>query len=75
MSCGVDLGGGLDLKMLWLWCRLAATTPIGPPAWEPPYAVGAALEKTKRPKKKKKVKIIPLDSCMYLQLSLQNKHL
>ena len=29
-----------------------ATAPIGPLAWEPPYAVGAALEKAKRPKKK-----------------------
>ena len=36
-----------------LWCRLAATAPIRPLAWEPPYAKGAALEKTKRPKKRK----------------------
>ena len=36
--------------MLWLWCRLAATAPIGPRAWEPPCAAGAAL---KKPKKKK----------------------
>ena len=33
-----------DLALLWLWCRLVATAPIGPLAWEPPYAVGAALE-------------------------------
>ena len=32
------------LALLWLWCRLAATTPIRPLAWEPPYAVGAALK-------------------------------
>ena len=32
-------------------CRLVATVPIRPLAWEPPYAEGAAL---KRPKKKKK---------------------
>ena len=38
---------------LWLWCRTAATTPIGPQAWEHLYAEGAAL---KRPKKKKKEK-------------------
>ena len=31
-----------------------ATAPIGPLAWEPPYAVGAALGKTK---KKNKIKI------------------
>ena len=44
-----------DPALLCLWRRLAATAPIGPLAWEPPYAVGAALDKTKRPKKKKKV--------------------
>ena len=30
-----------------------ATAPIRPPAWEPPYAMGAALENTKRQKDKK----------------------
>ena len=44
-----------DLALPWLWRRLAATALVRPLAWEPPYAVGAALEKTKRPKKKKKV--------------------
>ena len=34
--------------------RPAATAPIGPLAWEPPYAVGGTLEKAKRQKKKKK---------------------
>ena len=33
---------------LWLWCRPAATVPIGPLAWEPPHAMGVALEKTKK---------------------------
>ena len=55
MSCGVGCRRGSDLALLWLWCRLAATAPIQPVAWEPPYAVGAALEKAKRPKKKKKI--------------------
>ena len=40
--------------LLWLWCRPAATAPIRPLAWEPPYAVGAAQEMAKRQKKKKK---------------------
>ena len=31
-----------------------ATAPIRPLDWEPPYAMGAALEKTKRQEKKKK---------------------
>ena len=38
--------------MLWLWLRLEVSAPLGPLAWEPPYATGMAL---KRPKKKKKV--------------------
>jgi len=32
------------MALLWLWCRLAATAPIQPLAWEPPYAVDAALK-------------------------------
>ena len=36
-------------------CRLAATAPIRPLAWEPPYAVGVALEKRQKDKKKKDV--------------------
>ena len=36
-----------------LWCRPAAVALIRPLAWEPPYAVAAALEKAKRQKKKK----------------------
>ena len=56
MSCGVGRRFGLDLELLWLWHRQTAVAPIGPLAWEPPYAVGAALEKAKRQKKKKKKK-------------------
>ena len=37
-----------------MWRRLAATAPIGPLAWEPPYAARAALEKEKKKDKKKK---------------------
>ena len=47
MSCGVAHRFGFDLALLWLWYRLAAVAPIGPLAWEPPYAVGAALKKKK----------------------------
>ena len=43
-----------DPALLWLWHRLAPTAPIRPLAWEPRYAMGAAL---KRPKKKKKAKL------------------
>ena len=50
MSCAVVCRHGWDLVLLWLWRRLAATAPIGPVAWEPPYAMGSALEETKRKK-------------------------
>ena len=36
-----------DPAWLGLWCRPAATTPIGPLAWEPPYAMGVALKRQK----------------------------
>ena len=51
MSWGVGRRYSLDLELLWLWHRPAATALTRPLAWEPPYAAGAAL---KRPKKKKK---------------------
>ena len=38
---------------LWLWCRPAAVAPIRPLAWEPPYAVGAALKRQKDKRKRK----------------------
>jgi len=42
-----------DPALLWLWCRLVATTPMRPLAWESPYAKGAALEKAKKKKREK----------------------
>ena len=50
MRCGHKLVS--DPTLLWLWCRPAAVTPIGPLAWEPPRAAGAALKS-----KKYKIKI------------------
>ena len=50
MSCGVGRTGCLDLALLWLWRRPAATAPIRLLAWEIPYAVGAALKKDKKDK-------------------------
>ena len=35
-----------DPALPWLWCRSVARAPIRPLAWESPYAVGTALEKT-----------------------------
>ena len=44
VSCGVGCRRGLDPALLWLWCRLAAVTLIGPLACEVPYVTGAALK-------------------------------
>ena len=52
MSCGVGRRHGSDPELLWLWRRLAATAPIRPLAWEPPYAAGVAQEIAKRQKEK-----------------------
>ena len=61
MSCDVGHRRGSDLVLLWLWCRLAAATPIHPLAWEPPYAVGAALKRQKTKKKKVNAACQPWD--------------
>ena len=45
LSCDVGRLHGSDPALLWLWHRLAAAAPIRPLAWEPPYAVGAALKR------------------------------
>ena len=61
MSCGVGHRLGSDPTLLWL-CRRprpVATASIPPLAWEPPYAVSAALKKDeKRLKRKEKKKTI-----------------
>ena len=50
MSCGTQVCRcGSDLVLLWLWP--AATGPIQPLAWEPPYALGMALKRQKQTKK------------------------
>ena len=46
VSCGVGHRHGLDPALLWLWP--AATAPIRPLAWEPPYATSAALKSKKK---------------------------
>ena len=56
MSCDVVRSRGLDPALLWLWHRPATVAPIQPLAWEPPYALGAALKKVKTKKKKTRKK-------------------
>ena len=44
MSCGVGRRHSSDPTLLWLWLKPAAIAPNGPLAWEPPYAMGAAIK-------------------------------
>ena len=53
MRYGTGDRHGSDPALLWLWHRPGAVSPIRPLAWEPAYAMGAAL---KRQKTKKKLK-------------------
>ena len=47
----VALLSGLSIRRCHeRWCRPAATAPIRPLSWEPPYASAVALEKAKRQK-------------------------
>ena len=53
MSCGVGRRCGFDPQLLWLWP--VATAPIRPLAWEPPRAMGVALEKTEKQTNKENI--------------------
>ena len=48
MSCGIGPRYVSDPALLWLWCRPAATAPVQPLGWEPPFAAGVALKKKKK---------------------------
>ena len=52
MSCGVGHRLGSDPELLWLWRRLAASALIRALVWETPYTRSAALENTKKEKRK-----------------------
>ena len=52
MSYDVGCRYGLDLALLWLWRRVAAVAPIRPLSREPPYAIGSALKRQKKKRKK-----------------------
>ena len=55
--------------MLWLWRRPVATAPIRLLAWEPPYAAGAALEKTEKKRKKKPALRVPVVAQQVMNLT------
>ena len=63
MSCGIGCRLGPDPLLLWLWCKPEATAPIRSLAWEPPYASGTALEKTKNKNKTNKQNNLLGSSC------------
>ena len=48
VSCGVSLRRSSDLLWLWLWCRLAATSPIQLLAWEPPCTAGVVKKEDEK---------------------------
>ena len=50
MSCGIGHRQGLDLALLWLWCRPATVTLIRLIAWEPPCVSGVALKDREKKK-------------------------
>ena len=56
MSYGIGHRHGSDNALLWLWCRLAAVAPIHPLAWEPPYAMRAALKSKSKKQTNKQTK-------------------
>ncbi len=60
MSCGVGHRHGSNRVLLWLWRRPVTTAPIRPLAWEPPYAAGVALEKTKKTHTKMELLGVPV---------------
>ena len=51
-------------------CRLAATAPIQPLAWEPPHAMGAALKKLNKPNLKNRKAMM---AGRYLELKINGR--
>ena len=60
MSYGAGRRHSSDLKLLWLWRRLAGVAPIGPLPGELPYVTGVALKKAKK-KQTKQNKTEPIN--------------
>ena len=75
MSCGVGRRCGLDLVLLWLWCRLLATALIQPLAWEPWYAEGAALKRKNNNNNNKKQLTTHIKKMKKLVPSSHNKNI
>ena len=56
VSCGVVCRRGLDLALLWLWCRPAATSSDLTPSLGTSICRGCGPKRTKDKKKKEKEK-------------------
>ena len=69
MSCAAGCRPSSDPMLLWLWCRQAAAAQIQPLAWEPLYAVGAALRRQKTKKKKKGSEVQRVLGCVQAHFS------
>ena len=52
VSGGVGSRYSSDPALLWLWHRPVAIAPIGPLAWELPYALDVALDKRQKKNQK-----------------------
>ena len=75
MSCGVGHRHSLDPVLLWLSHRPAAAALIQPLVWEPPYAMGAALEKAKQTNKKLPSRIAAKSLAMWCMCHVQSPSL
>ena len=60
MTCGIGHRCSSDPALLWLWCSPATAVLIRPLDWEPPYAMGVALETKKRKERKKNCSVFIL---------------
>ena len=78
MSCGVGCRCGSDPTLLWLWHGLVPIAPIGPLAWEPPYAAAGEALKDKRRKSSQESRQIITEYTIPLrfisQISLKSVH-
>ena len=54
-----EINCGLDLALLWLWRRPAATAPIRPITWEPPCATGVTLKRQKQKTNRNEISNLP----------------
>ena len=62
-----------DPMLLWLWCRPAATAPVGPLACEPPYAVDVTLKDKNKKKKEEHLQDEGFTEKVIFELNLKGR--